>query len=99
MNGWQATTRPLARSLKPNPRIKWNAPEYQDDSFSTTGETEEVEEEEEETMKVIQYKCPKCQHEWEERWTSACDSECPECGTTDIQAMDWEEADDNDGTN
>jgi predicted Zn-ribbon and HTH transcriptional regulator len=49
------------------------------------------ENEENEPMLLISYKCPKCQHEWQEEWTSACDSECPECETDNIEALDWEE--------
>ena len=31
--------------------------------------------------------------EWEDIWSCACDSECPECGA-DIQPYDWEELED-----
>jgi hypothetical protein len=40
----------------------------------------------------IEYRCPACGHDWQEQWTSACDSECPNCGTADITALDWNEA-------
>jgi len=40
---------------------------------------------------LIEYECPQCGHEWHEIWSSACDSECPECGCGDIQAADYEE--------
>jgi DNA-directed RNA polymerase subunit RPC12/RpoP len=43
-----------------------------------------------EAMKRIDYHCPNCGHEWEEIWTSACDSTCPECGLKNIEALDWE---------
>ncbi len=42
-----------------------------------------------EPMLEIDYRCPECGHEWSERWTSACDSECPQCGTTNITASHW----------
>jgi hypothetical protein len=29
---------------------------------------------------VNHYYCPDCEHEWEEKWSSVCDSECPHCG-------------------
>lgn len=48
---------------------------------------------EEERLLDIKYRCPNCDHEWQEQWTSACDSECPHCGTKDITALSWEEAD------
>lgn len=41
---------------------------------------------------LIKYKCPKCSAEWEEEWDCACDSECPECGLENIEALDCEEA-------
>lgn len=28
------------------------------------------------------YKCPDCGAEWEDRWSSQCDDDCGECGTT-----------------
>lgn len=49
--------------------------------------------EEDERMLNIDYRCPNCGHEWTEQWSCACDSECPECGTTDITALIWEDAD------
>lgn len=39
-----------------------------------------------EPMLRVFYVCPKCENEWEEEWTSACDSECPKCGTENIEA-------------
>jgi predicted Zn-ribbon and HTH transcriptional regulator len=47
---------------------------------------------EEEELLIVQYLCPKCGHKWAEEWTSACDSECPECGTENITALSWEKA-------
>jgi hypothetical protein len=44
------------------------------------------------TMLDIKYVCPNCGHEWEEQWSSACDSECPECDTDNIEATSWEDA-------
>lgn len=46
-----------------------------------------------EPMLDIEYGCPECGHEWQEQWTSACDSECPNCGTEDITALSWDESD------
>jgi len=46
----------------------------------------------------IEYRCPKCGHEWEEEYSCACDSECGECGQGDIQALEWERIDDTDDT-
>jgi hypothetical protein len=45
-------------------------------------------EDEEETLD-IRYRCPECGHLWEEQWTCACDSECPQCETSDIGAFVW----------
>lgn len=39
----------------------------------------------------IKYCCPDCHHEWEEEYECACDSECPNCDTTNIEALSWEE--------
>jgi len=37
----------------------------------------------------IDYRCPECGHRWQEQWSSACDSECPNCGTENITALTW----------
>lgn len=49
--------------------------------------------EDEERLLDIEYRCPECDHEWQEQWTSACDSRCPNCGLKDISALSWDEAD------
>lgn len=41
-------------------------------------------------MYKIDYKCPNCGYRWAEYYDCACDSECSECGTRDITAVDWE---------
>lgn len=41
-------------------------------------------------MLKIQYQCPKCEHEWEDMWESACDSDCPNCDMKDITALGWD---------
>lgn len=46
----------------------------------------------EERLFDIKYRCPECDHEWQEQWTSACDSQCPNCGLKDITALSWDEA-------
>lgn len=40
----------------------------------------------------IEYRCPECDHEWQEKWSCACDSECPNCGLKNITALSWSEA-------
>lgn len=60
---------------------------------SLDAEDEETFNAEEERLLNIEYRCPKCRHEWQEQWSCACDSECPECGTKNIAALSWEEAD------
>jgi len=40
----------------------------------------------------INYECPTCNTKWNELYECACDSECPECGESDIIASDWTEA-------
>lgn len=39
----------------------------------------------------VDYHCQHCEHDWQEEWSCACDSECPNCGAGDIGASDWEE--------
>jgi predicted RNA-binding Zn-ribbon protein involved in translation (DUF1610 family) len=48
---------------------------------------EEEEGDEEEEDLDIRYRCPKCGHCWEEEYPSACDSECPNCGTENITSL------------
>jgi hypothetical protein len=43
----------------------------------------------EEPMLAISYRCPECRHDWQERWTSDCDSECPNCHTGNVSARGW----------
>jgi predicted nucleic acid-binding Zn-ribbon protein len=40
------------------------------------------------------YRCPRCAHEWEDRWSCACNDSCPECGLRDIEPYDYEGDDD-----
>lgn len=47
--------------------------------------------EREEPTMVVAYRCPECGHDWEERWTSACDSECPNCHTGSVSARGWQD--------
>ena len=54
---------------------------------------EEFAAESEERLLNIEYRCPKCGHEWQEQWSSACDSQCPNCGLKNITALSWDEAD------
>ena len=75
-------SRPVARRLS--------------DRFSELdAEDEEVfaAEQAEEPLLDISYCCPDCGHEWQEQWSCACDSECPACGTKNITALTWDEAD------
>jgi hypothetical protein len=46
-------------------------------------------EDEEEELLEVRYKCPDCGHEWVEEWDCACDSECPECETGNISALEY----------
>lgn len=55
-------------------------------------EDEETFQSEQERLLDIEYRCPNCGHEWTEQWSCACDSECANCGTPDITASEWEEA-------
>ncbi len=41
---------------------------------------------------TIKYLCPNCNLKWEEQWTCACDSECPNCGLSNIMALSWDTA-------
>jgi hypothetical protein len=49
--------------------------------------------EDEERLLDVRYRCPDCGHEWEERYSSACDSECDDCGAKSITALMWKDAD------
>lgn len=49
--------------------------------------------ESEERLLDIEYRCPECGHEWQEQWSCACDSQCPNCSLKNITALSWEEAD------
>jgi predicted RNA-binding Zn-ribbon protein involved in translation (DUF1610 family) len=49
--------------------------------------------EDEERLLDIEYRCPECGHEWTEQWSCACDSQCPNCGLKNIEALSWDEAD------
>lgn len=40
---------------------------------------------------LIEYRCPCCGHEWDDTWTSAVDSDCPECDARDITPTNWRE--------
>lgn len=42
----------------------------------------------------IKYRCPDCDHEWQEQWSCACDSQCPNCGLKNISALSWSDSDD-----
>lgn len=33
------------------------------------------------------YKCPRCNHEWEDEWDCGCDDDCPECGCRHISPV------------
>lgn len=41
-----------------------------------------AEEPEPETWFRNQYHCESCDTEWEDRWSAACDDECPDCGVS-----------------
>ena len=47
---------------------------------------------EEERLLDIEYRCPDCDHEWQEQWSSACDSQCPGCGLKNVAALSWSDA-------
>ena len=40
---------------------------------------------------LIDYKCYNCDWEWQEIYSTACDSECHGCGAKNVQANKWEE--------
>lgn len=51
----------------------------------------EANQNDDERLLDIDYRCPKCGHEWEETYECACDSECPVCDLNNITALDWKE--------
>ena len=59
--------------------------------FSELDAQDEYEQTDDEALLDIEYRCPECGHEWEETYECACDSECPNCGTENITALDWSE--------
>ena len=38
----------------------------------------------------IKYVCPDCGYKWREHWTSACNSECSQCGTRNISPLSYQ---------
>lgn len=38
------------------------------------------------------YRCPECEHEWEDEWSCQVDDDCPECGARHISPYDSEDA-------
>lgn len=40
---------------------------------------------------LIEYRCPCCGYEWDDTWTSAVDSDCPDCDARDITPTNWRE--------
>jgi hypothetical protein len=41
---------------------------------------------------VNYYRCPACNHEWDDVWTAQCDDDCPECGQRHISPYNSEDA-------
>ena len=41
---------------------------------------------------INHYKCPRCNHEWDDEWSAMCDDDCPECGMRHISPTDSEDA-------
>lgn len=63
--------------------------------FADLDDEEEAEshfEPNDERLLDIEYRCPDRGYEWQEQWSCACDSECPDCGTKNITALSWAEA-------
>lgn len=61
-----------------------------DSNFDDDGDDDDDDDDEEAELD-IRYRCPNCGHCWEDQHTSACDADCPECGTSDITALMWVE--------
>ena len=38
---------------------------------------------------LIDYVCYRCDNEWKEVYSSACDSECGKCGAGNVTAVEW----------
>jgi len=53
--------------------------------------------EQDEPLFLNRYRCPMCDHEWDDTWSCACDDECPECGAQDISPYEYTEVDPTDG--
>lgn len=43
---------------------------------------------------TIFYRCPNCGEEWDDEWSCAVNSDCPECGARDIEPYDHDIVDD-----
>jgi hypothetical protein len=54
---------------------------------------EDEADEEETTVYDLRYKCPQCEHAWEDKWSCACDSTCPKCGARNISPIMFVEED------
>lgn len=40
------------------------------------------------------YRCDRCDTEWQDVWSCACNDQCPSCGTKDIEPFESEEIND-----
>ena len=87
-----------AAALKSPMHLSFDAKQYLiSELLEMANELAETQEEKEtgfepdsgELLKIF-YKCPKCDYEWHEFWTSACDATCPGCGLGDITASSYE---------
>ena len=47
---------------------------------------------EDERLLDIEYRCPNCDHEWQEQRSCACDSQCPNCGLKNVLALSWSDS-------
>ena len=42
---------------------------------------------------INHYTCPRCSHQWQDRWSAMCDDDCPSCGLRHITPTHSEDCD------
>lgn len=49
------------------------------------------------SMVLNRYSCPACGHEWEDRWSCACNDQCVVCRRKDVEPTASEDLNESEG--